>query len=290
MCSDKDCHKASLQLGKVLAGSSGSDETRGIGLGIVDIHVLARVVNVELGELGEVHANVVLVGEGIVDLSDFRETLKDAVLHEVHGSLDGSRVISGESVSSDFTNTSVNSGVVDVAEDSSGVGGEGPGAVNSSGEDTIPDFRKDGEVILVETVESRASGLQDQKLSKTGLDVDLVTLAVVINLGGGNILTITDEGVGVGLALDVQTSPLVLDDINVSAGDPVVLVEHVGGDLLGKDFNVVDVLAALGKNVDGVLAGVSGNDNRVVSLGVGGLNITFKKKSDLLCKSALQSI
>ena len=250
-------------------------------MGIVDIHVLARVVNVELGELGEVHTNIVLVGKSIVDFSNFREALKDTVLHEIHGSLNGSRIISSKSISSDFTNTSVNSGVVNVAENSSGVGSESPGAVNSSGENTIPNFRKDGEIILVETVESRTSGLQDKELSKTRLDVDLVTLAVVINLGGGNILTITDERVGVGLALDIQTGPLVLDDINMSTGDPVVLVEHVGSDLLSKDFNVVDILAALGKNVDGVLASISGNDNRVISLGVRGFNVTFKKKTNL---------
>lgn len=220
---------------------------------MVDLHVLASVINVELAHI---NANVVLVGQGIVDFLDLGVTCEDLLLHQVQSGLDGSRVISGEGIGGDLANASVDSREVDGTELDRTVGGKGPLAVNSSGEDTIPDFRKGGVFILVETVEGRASCLQDQELLKTGGDEHLVTSTLAINASNLDILAVADERVRVGLAINQEASPLVLDDINMDLGDVLVLLQHVLSDLHTKHFNVINVLAALGKNVDSVLASV----------------------------------
>jgi len=74
----------------------------------------------------------------------------------------------------------------------------------------------------------------------------------------------------------------VLDDVNESTRDVSILLQDMFSDFLTKDFNVVNVLATLGHDVDSVLTGVGGNNNRVIGLGVRGLDITFQQKSDLL--------
>jgi len=196
-------------------------------------------------------------------------------LHEVESSLNGSRVILGEGITSDLLDTGMDGLVVNIAESGRRLGDESPLTVNSSGEDTIPNRDQSGVFISVETVESRTSSLEDEELVKTRGNVDFVTSTIMVNTGGLDILTITDERVVVGLTINNEASPLVLDDINESTRDMSVLLQDMFSDFLTEDFNVINVLATLGDDVDSVLAGIGGDNNRVIGLGVRGLDITF---------------
>lgn len=147
--------------------------------------------------------------------------------------------------------------VVDlVSENRGAVALESPGGINRGREDTIPDLRKGGELILVKAVEGRASGLENKQVLETGLNGDLVSVTVVGNVGGLDVLTITNKGVRVELTVDQHTGPLVLDNFNMGNMDVLVLLENMLSDLLTEDLDVINVGAALGNNVNSVLAGV----------------------------------
>lgn len=105
-------------------------------------------------------------------------------------------------------------------------------------------------------MELRTGSLENKKLIKTRSDVDSVTFTVVLNTGGLDIFTITDERVRMRLTVNNDTRPLVLDDVNESTRDVGILLQDVFSDFLGKDFNVIDVGAAFGDDVDSVLTGV----------------------------------
>lgn len=197
-----------------------------------------------------------LVGKSIRDFSNFGVLGQNLLLHEVEGGLNGSRVILSEGVTSDLLDTGMNGLVVNVSEDLRVLGGELPLGINGGGEDTIPDGDQGGVFILVETVESGTGGLEDEELVKTGGDGDFVTGTSVLNAGGLDIFTITDERVRVRLTVNNETSPLVLDDINESTANVRILLQDVFSDFLGKDFDVVNVSAALGDDVDSVLTGI----------------------------------
>jgi hypothetical protein len=177
-------------------------------------------------------------------------------LHEVKGGLDGGRVILGKGVTSDLSDTGMNGGVVDVAENGTRVGGEGPLGINSGGEDTIPGIFEGSIFVSVETVESGTSGLEDKEFLKTRGDGDLVTGTEVVDRGGLDILTIANEGVGVRLTVNNKTGPLVLDDVNKGTRDVGILLQNVLSDLLTENFNVINIFTTLGQNVTGVLAGI----------------------------------
>jgi hypothetical protein len=241
-----------LQLG-TLASSGGGDETGRISLRMVDRHVLTLVINTKLGH---VNTNVVLVGKRVGDIGNVGETGQDLLLHKVEGGLDRGRVVLGKGIAGDLSDTGMDGRVVDATEDGTVLGGEGPLGINGSGEDTIRGSLEGGVFVFVETVESGTGGLENKELLETGGDVDLVTGTVVVDRGGLDIFTITDEGVIVGLTVNDKTSPLVLDDVNESTRDVSVLLQDVSGDFLTENFNVIDVFTALGNDVDSVLAGI----------------------------------
>lgn len=249
---------------------------------MVDLHVLTSIVNVELAH---VDTNVMLVGQSIRDFGNSGELGQDLLLHEVESSLNGSRVILGEGITSDLLDTGMDGLVVNIAESGRRLGDKSPLTVNSSREDTIPNRDQSGVFISVETVESRTSSLEDEELVKTRGNADFVTSTIMVNTGGLDILTITDERVVVGLTINNETSPLVLDDINKSTRKVSILLQDMFSDLLTKDFNVINILATLGNDVDSVLAGIGGDNNRVIGLGVRGLDITFQQKSDLYAET-----
>lgn len=105
-------------------------------------------------------------------------------------------------------------------------------------------------------MEGRAGRLEDEEVRQTRRNGDVVRSTVVDNAGGRDILTVTNEGVGVGLTLDGHTGPLVLDDVDMDTRNVGILLQDVLGNLLGKHLNRVDIGAALGDDVDSVLAGV----------------------------------
>lgn len=243
-----------LKLSSSLARDGSSDQARGISNRLVDIEVLVSVVNLELGHI---NTKVVLVGESVVNLANSLVITQDLLLHLVHGGLDGSRVILGKGIHGDLLNRLVDLGEVDlISQDRGAVARESPGGINGGREDTVPDFRKSGVLITVEAVESGTGGLENEQVLESRLNSDLVTVTVLCDMGGGDILTITDERVRVKLTVNNHTRPLVLDDLNVGNVDVLVLLENMLSDLLSKDFNVVNVGTTLGQDVASVLASV----------------------------------
>jgi hypothetical protein len=225
-----------------------------------NIKVLVSVINLELGH---VNAKVVLVGKSIVDLGNRLVVTEDLLLHLVKSGLNRGRVVLGKGVHGDLLDRSVNFREVNlVSEDRGLVALESPGGINGGGEDTVPDFREGGVLIPVEAVEGRASGLEDKQVLESRLDGDLVAITVVNNVGGLDILTITDKGVRVEFTVNQHTRPLVLDDLDVGNVNVLVLLEDVLSDLLGKEFNVINVGTALGHDVNSVLAGICLREKR----------------------------
>ena len=131
-------------------------------------------------------------------------------------------------------------------------------------------------------MESGTSSLENEELIKTRGNANLVTSTIMVDTSGLNIFTITNERMSVRLTINNKTSPLVLDNINKSTRNMGILLQDMFSDLLTKDFNVIDVLTTLSDDITGVLTGISGDNNRVISFGVRCLNITFQQKSDLL--------
>jgi hypothetical protein len=183
-------------------------------------------------------------------------------LHLVKSGLNRGRVILGKGIHGDLLDGSVDLRIVNLVSQDRGAGAlESPGGIDRGGEDTIPNLRKSGVLVLVEAMESRASGLENKQVLQSRLNCDLVSITVVDDVGSLDILTITDKGVGVEFTIDQHTRPLVLDDLDMSNVDVLVLLEHMLSNLLSEDLNVINVGAALGYDVHSVLAGVYQVDN-----------------------------
>lgn len=105
-------------------------------------------------------------------------------------------------------------------------------------------------------MELRTSSFEHKELVKAGSNVNSVAFTVVVNAGSLDFITITEERVGMGLTVNDDTRPLMLDDINEGTGEVVVLLQNVFSNFLTKDFNVIDIFTTLSDNVDSVLTSV----------------------------------
>jgi hypothetical protein len=257
------------------------DKTVRVGLRSIDLGVLAGVLETLMP--AKVDLEIVLVWQGVGDVLDLGELLEDRLAHVVHGSLDRCRVLESEGLEGD-----VSSAVVGVVEHAVlgelldlAIGGDlgagpHPGRVDVGGEDSVVGLWKGGVLALVVRVEHGAGGLEDGQVLDTGLDLEW---RAVVTLGHGDetlFLAVSHEGVRVRLALDVESGPTMLDDVNVGGVDMWVAGDEVVGDGSTETLNWPH-LSLLGQNVDGVLDGVGWNDWRVVSMGVRLLNVALQK-------------
>jgi hypothetical protein len=102
-------------------------------------------------------------------------------------------------------------------------------------ENPIIHVRKEGILVLDVAVESRPSGLENEQVLQSRTDLKALT-SCVMDLRHADVLPITEEGMLVRLAVDKDSSPLVLDDGAPSASDVLVCGREMSSDDAGKQF------------------------------------------------------
>ena len=127
-------------------------------------------------------------------------------------------------------------------------------------------------------MESRSGTLQNSQANERALDLDAF-LSAHSDLDISGLLTILGKAVRVRLAINLKTRPANSLDTDVGNVNVLVLLNEVAAEDRGVQLRGVDGVL-LGGNVDGVLDRVGGNDNTVIGLGVGGLNLSLEKTAD----------
>lgn len=224
---------------------------------------------------------VVLVGERVGDAVRLGDNLKDLLGHLVHGVLNTGALILGEELERNVAGRLprlVKLG--DRSLDSLDVG-EGrplPTSFDIGGENTVPGLGQGGVLIPVEAVEGGASALQHAQPSNAAVKRDAI-LAAHSSLDVPRLIAVLEEAVRVRLAIDRHPHPAVGDDLDVGDVDVGVLFNEVraedGGVELWRGDRVL-----LGNKVDGVLDGVCGDDDAVVGLCIGLVDVALEEAAD----------
>lgn len=222
-----------------------------------------------------------LVGESVCDGFRLRNSGEDVLGHLVHGSLDTGAVIRSKPLESDVTGRLP--GLIELAH--AGLDGlvsaerlPRPAGVHVGGENPVPGLGQGGVLVTDETVERRSGALQDAKTDDAAGDGDAI-LAADGSLDVPCLAGVLDEAVGVRLAVDGHALPVVGDDLDMGSVDVAVLLDEVRAQKGGEVFRGCDGVL-LGKQVDGVLDGVGRDNDAVVGLGVGGLDVTLEQTAD----------
>lgn len=210
-----------------------------------------------------------LVGEGVVNSLDKRRSSKNLVAHLVHGVLHTRAVLLGKGLGGDLVHI-----IPGFVEDGSLAAdliyaGESlpvPAADNLGAQNTVIGLGQTRVLVPVEAVECRSGALQDEQTIELGLDGDARAFSCN-DLNNTRLVAVAEEGVGVRLAIYGHASPLVDDDLDVGGVDVLVGGDEVVAEDGSKELGRVDRVL-LGEEVDGLLLGVRGDDDRVVGLGV----------------------
>lgn len=217
------------------------------------------------------HTNlkVVNVRQRILDSIKQRHSSQNLLTHLVHSSLHTGRVILGKSLAGSITGSlprkvkvvHISLDIVQASE-----AAPLPVGINLGAENTVPSLLERGELVTDEAPELGTGALEDGQAVNGGVDFDALALDDV-DLDVAGLGAVLDEGVGVGLAVDLHAHPAVGDDVDVGGVDVGVLLDEVcaedGAEQLGGSDGLL-----LGGDVDGVLDGVGGDDDAVVGLGV----------------------
>lgn len=230
-------------------------------------------------EVVQVNGKEVAVGKSVGDTVQPLPVLNRLGSHLVESGLDRGRLVLGKGLAGDITDR-----VVDVVEGDLSQGGgqvlgrdggnvELPVGINTGREDTVLGLGEGGVLITDKVLEGGAGGLEDQEAGNGRLQLNraaAVGATLDKDVGLAGLVTITPEGVGMGLAIDDHAGPAVADDGNVSTLNPGIGVHEVVGELGSEEFESVDDLGGLGEDVASILHRVGGDDSLVGGLGVGG--------------------
>ena len=221
-----------------------------------------------------------LVGQRIVGLVGLRHRIQDLLAHLVHGVLDRRRLVLGKGLERDVAG-GLPRGVeaLDALLHGRQVGEllPGPAGVHVGREDAVPRLLEGGKLVTDEAVEGGAGALEHLEADDAALDGDAVPRDRGLDVAG--LLAVTQEAVGVGLAVDDHARPAVDGDVDVGGRDVGVFVEEVLAQDAGVQLGRVDGVL-LGLDVDGVLDGVGSDNHAVVGLGVGSLDLALEKAAD----------
>lgn len=127
-------------------------------------------------------------------------------------------------------------------------------------------------------MESGASALENSQTDDGAVDRNAL-LAANAGLNIAGLLAILHEAVRVRLAVDLQTSPAVRLNTDVGDVDVGILLDEVASKDRSKELRRGDRVL-LGGDVNGILDRISGDNNAVIGLGVGGVDLSLKKTAD----------
>jgi hypothetical protein len=127
-------------------------------------------------------------------------------------------------------------------------------------------------------MESRSGTLENGQANERALDLDAF-LSAHSDLDISGLLAILGKAVRMRLAINLKTRPANSLDANVGNMNVLVLLNEMAAEDGSIQLRRVDGVL-LGGNIDGVLDRVGGNDNTVIGLGVGGLNLSLEKTAN----------
>ena len=222
-----------------------------------------------------------VVGKRVVDLVNIGGGSENVLRHLVHGGLDRGTVVLGEPLEGYASGIVVGlvelgSSILDGAQVRKRL--PVPRGIDVGGHDAVPGLGEGGELVAVEAMEGRASALEDGQIGDARVDGN----AVAAGDAGDNVallLALLDEAVRVRLAVDIHADPALGDDLDIGGVDVAVLFDKVAADDGGKQLGRSDGVL-LGEDEDGVLHCVGGDDDAVVGLCVGRLNVALEQDAD----------
>lgn len=118
----------------------------------------------------------------------------------------------------------------------------------------------------MEVGETTASTLENQDILQRANDIESLVFRKD-NMGLACLTGVANEGMAVGLSLNLHASPGSDGDIEGSSMDVLVFIDKVLGKFSGENLGNTDIVV-LGKHIDGILLGVGGDDDGVIGLGV----------------------
>lgn len=127
-------------------------------------------------------------------------------------------------------------------------------------------------------MECRAGALEHGEALDAAVDDD-AALAGDAGLDVARLLAVAQEAVRMGFSADLHARPAVRDDLYVCGVDVAVGVDEVGAEDGGEELRGVDGVL-LGGDEDGVLDGVGGDDDAVVALCVGDVDVALEEAAD----------
>lgn len=222
-----------------------------------------------------------LVGQRVDDQLRVRNSRQNLLAHLVHGILHAGALVLGKPRQRNLAGllprrVELGDGLahgLDVGE-----GLPLPAGVDVGRQDAVPGLGQGGELVADEAVEGRAGALEHgQPLDAAG-DGDAV-LARDARLDVARLLAVAQEAVRVRLAADGHARPAVGDDLDVGGVDVAVRVDEVGAEDGGEELWGVDGVQ-LGGDEDCVLDGVGGDDDAVVALCVGNVDVALEEAAD----------
>ena len=157
-----------------------------------------------------------------------------------------------------------------------------PSGFEFGGEDAVGSFGEGGEFIAEEILEGGGGGFEDEEVFEAGFDAgfDEFLSAGAGDFGGGAAAGAFGEGVRVGFAGDGETRPAAFGEADFSAVDVGVGLKEMFGEEEAEGFGFGAEML-FGQDVHGVLHGVRGDDEAVIGLGVGGVEIALEGDGDI---------
>lgn len=223
----------------------------------------------------------VLVGQRVGDQVGFRHSGQNLLAHLVHGVLHTGALIlskSGERNVASFLPRRVELGARLPHGFYIGECLPLPSGVNVSGQDAIPGLSQRGELVPHEAVEGRASALQHRQAHDAAADDDAL-LAADAGLDVARLLAVAQKAVRMRLPPNLHARPAVCDDLDIGGVDVAVFLNEVGAEDGGEQLRWVDGVL-LGGNEDCVLDGVGGDNDAVVALCVGDVDVALEEAAD----------
>jgi hypothetical protein len=142
-------------------------------------------------------------------------------------------------------------------------------------QDAVPGLGESGVLVPQEAMEGGSRTLEDAQAHDAAVQRDAI-LAADGSLNVPRLVSVLEEAVGVRLAVNGHAHPAVRHNLDMGDVDVAVRLDEVRAEDRGEELRRCDGVL-LGGDVDGVFDGIRGDDDAVVGLGVGSVDLTLEK-------------